>query len=528
MRNLLFLIFTLSSLTIFAQPTGYLGVRLNGTNMTNQSFVYNSPGITPTNSRLVQEYKDSTYGRWLYNTIRFDYLGSASAIYLKTDVNGNLQKAPITDIFNPTNYYNKVDADARYLQSYTEQDPLFVTDSNLFARKTYTYSKIESDAKYLQSFTELDPIYLASSWFSTTNNSTNWNTAFGWGNHSIQGYLKGIDTLSLSNRINQRVKYTDTLLMLSPYFRTSNFNTSFDTRFNTKTTTDLTEGTNLYFTNSRALTATSGAYKSISYTPSSAEIITALGYTPANIRDTIGGTGNNSIMTTTSANNSLNSKVNKTTTLTINGVPQDLFNNRTWNVGTVTNVTSANIANLTITNGTTIPALTVVSAPKLQTARTINGQSFDGTANITIPGSSVTSIPNSSLTNSSITINGNSISLGGSTTVTASPSISAPVASNSITSGTAFQPRVGGPCNILINTNVSGVVGVGCTVVVAMSPTSGGTYTQVATDAVSVTILTLGDKASGLIPVPAGYWVRVTYTAVGLATITGNYTRWDL
>jgi len=35
-----------------------------------------------------------------------------------------------------------------------------------------------SNVAYLTSFTELDPIYSASSWFSTTNNSTNWNTAY--------------------------------------------------------------------------------------------------------------------------------------------------------------------------------------------------------------------------------------------------------------------------------------------------------------------------------------------------------------
>lgn len=31
---------------------------------------------------------------------------------------------------------------------------------------------------------ETDPVYSASSWFGTTNNSSNWNTAFGWGNHA--------------------------------------------------------------------------------------------------------------------------------------------------------------------------------------------------------------------------------------------------------------------------------------------------------------------------------------------------------
>lgn len=51
--------------------------------------------------------------------------------------------------------------------------------------------------------------------------------------------------------------------------------------------------------------------------------------------------------------------------------------------GTVTNVSSST-ADITIVNPSTTPALTIVSAPKLTTARTINGVAFDGTANITI------------------------------------------------------------------------------------------------------------------------------------------------
>lgn len=49
---------------------------------------------------------------------------------------------------------------------------------------------------------------------------------------------------------------------------------------------------------------------------------------------------------------------------------------------TVTSVSSADNTWLTVANGTTTPVLTVVSAPKLATARTINNVSFDGTANI--------------------------------------------------------------------------------------------------------------------------------------------------
>ena len=36
---------------------------------------------------------------------------------------------------------------------------------------------------------ETDPVYTASSWYSTTNNASNWDTAYGWGNHASAGYL---------------------------------------------------------------------------------------------------------------------------------------------------------------------------------------------------------------------------------------------------------------------------------------------------------------------------------------------------
>ena len=80
-------------------------------------------------------------------------------------------------------------------------------------------SAFTNDAGYLTSYTETDPIYTASSWYSTTNNSANWNTAYGWGDHSVVGYL---------------------------------------TDLSGQTTSNLTEGSNLYFTDARAISAVEG------------------------------------------------------------------------------------------------------------------------------------------------------------------------------------------------------------------------------------------------------------------------------
>jgi hypothetical protein len=76
---------------------------------------------------------------------------------------------------------------------------------------------------------EKDPIYSASSWYSTTNNSSNWNSAFGWGNHASAGYLNNTSgdarypqlsgTYNNPNWINQLAwsKITSTPTTLSGY-----------------------------------------------------------------------------------------------------------------------------------------------------------------------------------------------------------------------------------------------------------------------------------------------------------------------
>ena len=78
------------------------------------------------------------------------------------------------------------------LQSYllTETDPIFTA----WLATSPNISSFTNDVGYLTSFSELDPIFTASPSFSITNtNITNWNTAYGWGDHQLGGYLKIID-----------------------------------------------------------------------------------------------------------------------------------------------------------------------------------------------------------------------------------------------------------------------------------------------------------------------------------------------
>lgn len=51
---------------------------------------------------------------------------------------------------------------------------------------------------YISSYTETDPIYTASSWYSTANNASNWNTAYGWGNHASAGYVPQARTITIN------------------------------------------------------------------------------------------------------------------------------------------------------------------------------------------------------------------------------------------------------------------------------------------------------------------------------------------
>ena len=56
-----------------------------------------------------------------------------------------------------------------------------------FLKKTAANTYTLDTNTYLT--TETDPVYTASSWYSTTNNASNWDTAYSWGNHASAGYL---------------------------------------------------------------------------------------------------------------------------------------------------------------------------------------------------------------------------------------------------------------------------------------------------------------------------------------------------
>lgn len=109
----------------------------------------------------------------------------------------------------------------------------------------------------------------------------------------------------------------------------------------------------------------------------------------------------------------------------------------TANTGTVTNVSSVD-ANATITSPTTTPVITVVSAPKLQTARSIQGVAFDGTGNINpINGTGFVKTTGTTLSydNSTYLTGNQTITLSGDVTGSGATSITTTLA-NAGTAGT--------------------------------------------------------------------------------------------
>ena len=84
-----------------------------------------------------------------------------------------------------------------YLTTYTETDPVFLAHPSyqITTQKISNWDTAygwgnHASAGYLTSFTETDPIFSASEAASiTAQNKTNWNTAYGWGNHATAGYL---------------------------------------------------------------------------------------------------------------------------------------------------------------------------------------------------------------------------------------------------------------------------------------------------------------------------------------------------
>jgi len=88
-----------------------------------------------------------------------------------------------------------VDLDGRYLTSYNDEYTTGATFNSSNGVITFTRNDgdtftVDIDGRFLTSFTETDPIFTAHAASDITSTQiTNWDTAYGWGDHGTAGYL---------------------------------------------------------------------------------------------------------------------------------------------------------------------------------------------------------------------------------------------------------------------------------------------------------------------------------------------------
>lgn len=170
--------------------------------------------------------------------------------------------------------------------------------------------------------------------------------------------------------------------------------------------------------------------------------------------------------------------------------------------GTVTSISSAD-ANATFATATTTPVITIVSAPKLQTARTIAGVSFDGSANIAIPASGLS----------------NGVTGSGAVVLASSP--------------TLVTPALGTPSAIVLTSGTglpisTGISGLGTGIATFLATPSSVNLATAVTDETGTGALVFATGPTFITPVlgtPAsGVMTNVTGTALGLTSGASNTT----
>lgn len=164
---------------------------------------------------------------------------------------------------------------------------------------------------------------------SITNNSANWNTAFGWGNHASAGYLTGITSAQVTTALG----FTPVTNARTITINGTTFDLSADRSYTISTGTTLNgtgfvkaSGTTITYDNSTYLTGITSAL-----------VTGALGYTPYNSTNPAGyitgiSFANVSSKPTTLSGYGITDAVPSARTITINGTAFDLSANRSWTI----------------------------------------------------------------------------------------------------------------------------------------------------------------------------------------------------
>lgn len=195
--------------------------------------------------------------------------------------------------------------------------------------------------------------------------------------------------------------------------------------------------------------------------------------------------------------------------------------------GTVTSVASAD-GSITVTNPTTTVDLAVVKAPKLTTARTIGGVSFDGTANITV----ASATGGFTVSGGDLALGANNLTLTGSIGSTGSRVLKGWFTDLQVTNAIVGS-ITGNATTVTTNANLTGVItsvgnatsiasqtGTGTKFVVDTSPTLVTPVLGIAT-ATTINKVTITAPATGsTLTIQDGF----TLTANANATVSGTNT----
>jgi len=180
-KTIIFLALLLFSIANFAQ-----NVRLIGVQDSTKTF-----GTTYPANTLVLEYVTSRLYKLNAPVVATTTLFQASKS-LVSGSGGSVNLEEIIPLISDTATAVRTwVTDKNYLTSFTETDPIFNAQKSNYALQSWVTSQ-----NYLTNFTELDPIFTASQAFSiSATDKSNWNTAFGWGNHATAGYKKDFTEL---------------------------------------------------------------------------------------------------------------------------------------------------------------------------------------------------------------------------------------------------------------------------------------------------------------------------------------------
>jgi hypothetical protein len=273
-------------------------------------------------------------------------------------------------------------------------------DLSSYATQTYVTTR-----GYITSYTETDPVFLAHPANNVTNTKiTNWDTAYGWGNHASAGYLTTVGTISYNDLSNKPTLFSGS------YTDLTNKPTLFDGAYASLTgKPTLFSGSYADLTNKPTI-PTTVTINGTAITLGSSGTVTAAAGTLTGSTLASGVTASSLTSVGTLTGLTVNSSSSTPVSITADGRPGSDTN--TWSF----------VSNQSIGGPRAwiqFPDSTLQTTAYTGNAATVtNGVYTTDTGTVTntmLAGS----IANDKLSNSSITVNGTSITLGSSGTVTA-------------------------------------------------------------------------------------------------------------